>query len=180
MTLRFVNNETAPQLTLDGDLYFWTERLDGPGERDIYVARSDGKGGFAKPEPLPAPINSAERDSLGWISPDGDLMLLTYNGRGGSGDDDLFLAWKEGERWSTPVNLGTTVNSPFADFAARLSPGLRTLVFSSTRPFDAQGPGLIQVWEIPVSRVPLLQYRLDVLRKQKTGATRAWSPDGAP
>jgi hypothetical protein len=36
------------------------------------------------------------------------------------------------------------------------------------------------VWEIPVRAVPLLQYRLDVLRDQKAGATRAWSPDGAP
>ena len=180
LTLRFVNNETAPQLTLDGDLYFWTERLDGPGERDVYVAKTNGQGGFRRPEPMPAPINSATRDSLGWISPEGDLMLLTYNGRGGNGDDDLFLSWKEGERWSAPVNLGATVNSPFADFAARLSPSLRPLVFSSTRPFDAQGPGLIQVWEIPVRAVPLLQYRLDVLRDQKAGATRAWSPDGAP
>jgi Tol biopolymer transport system component len=156
LTLRFVNNETAPQLTLNGDLYFWTERLDGPGERDVYVARSDGRGGFAKPEPLPAPINSADRDSLGWISPEGDLMLLTYNGRGGSGNGDLFLARKEGSRWSEPMNLGPSVNSPYDDFAPRLSADRKTLLFSSTRPFEGQAAGLIQVWAMPVAEIPVL------------------------
>lgn len=158
-TLRFVNNETAPQLTRSGDLYFWTERLDGPGERDIYVARSDGRGGFLAPAPLPVPINTPQRDSLGWISADGRIMLLAYSGRGGSGEGDLFVAWKDVETWSTPVNLGPEVNSPQEDFAPRLTPDGMTLVFSSTRPFDGQAAGLIQVWSMPVAEIPALRER---------------------
>jgi Tol biopolymer transport system component len=155
-TLRFVHNETAPQLTLAGDLYFWTERLDGPGERDIYVARSDGRGGFLAPVALPEPINSPGRDTLGWISPDGRMMLLTYSGRGGSGEDDLFVAWKDAAGWSAPSNLGPVVNSPQSDFAPRLTPDGRTLLFSSTRPFGEQPAGLIQVWAMPVADIPAL------------------------
>jgi len=81
-TLRFVNNETAPILTNAGDLYFWGERLDGLGDRDVYVARSKASGGFEEPQPLPAPINSDRADDGAWISPDGKTMLITYSDRG--------------------------------------------------------------------------------------------------
>jgi hypothetical protein len=155
-TLRFVNNETAPQLTRDGTLYFWTERLDGPGERDIYAARPDGRGGYNAPEALAAPINSAQRDTLGWISPEGDMMLLAYDARGGSGSDDLFVAWKREGAWTEPVNLGPGVNSPQSDFAPRLSADRATLLFSSTRPSAGQAAGLIQVWSMPVAAIPAL------------------------
>ncbi len=156
-TLRFVHNETAPQLTRNGNLYFWTERLDGPGERDIYVARSDGRGGFRAPASLPAPINSAARDTLGWISPDEDMMLLAYDDRGGSGGSDLFVSWWRDGGWMEPVNLGEVVNSADEDFSARISPDGKTLVFSSTRPFDDQPAGLIQVWTMAVVDVPILR-----------------------
>ncbi len=157
-TLRFVHNEAAPHLTRDGDLYFWTERLDGIGERDVYRAASDGRGGFLAAQPLPAPVNSQGRDQLGWINPDGTLMLLTYDGRGGSGDDDLFVSRKTANGWSEPENLGPGVNSPHADFGARLTPDSQWLVFSSTRPFEGQEAGLIQVWQVPTAQVPALRH----------------------
>ncbi len=154
--LRFVNNETAPVLTRDGDLYFWTERLDGVGERDIYLAPSDGAGGFLRARALPEPINSAGRDAGSWIHPDGKLMLMTYADRGGEGGDDLFVSTRTDGRWTRPVNLGPVVNSAASDFAGTISPDGTTLLFSSTRPFGAQAQGLIQVWSIPVAQVPVL------------------------
>jgi Tol biopolymer transport system component len=156
-TLRFVHNETAPSLTRSGDLYFWTERLDGVGERDVYLAPADGRGGFLTARPLPPPINSPGRDSGAWVDPDGTVMLLTYDGRGGSGADDLFVSFRRGAAWSEPVNLGPGVNSPEADFAARLTPDGATLVFSSTRPFDGQPAGLIQVWSMAVADIAVLR-----------------------
>ena len=150
-TLRFVNNETAPILTETGDLYFWTERLDGVGERDVYLARGDGKGGFQKPEPLPAPINSQGRDDGAWVSADGTLMLITYADRGGCGGNDLFISRKIDGLWSEPRNLGCTVNSAYDDGAGALIPGTQTLVFVSSRPFDGGVPGTPALWEIDLS-----------------------------
>lgn len=150
-TLRFVNNETAPILTETGDLYFWTERLDGVGERDVYLARGDGKGGFQKPEPLPAPINSQGRDDGAWVSADGTLMLITYADRGGCGGNDLFISNKIDGLWSEPRNLGCTVNSAYDDGAGALIPGTQTLVFVSSRPFDGRAPGTPALWEIDLN-----------------------------
>lgn len=147
-TTRYVHNETAPSLTADGDLYFWTERLDGIGERDIYVAASNHRGGFEKARPLPAPINSAGRDDGMSVSADGRTMIVTYADRGGSGGADLFVSHQTDGRWSTPVNLGPSVNSPYSDFAGRLYPDGRLLVFTSDRPVGDGQPGLLQVWQI--------------------------------
>ena len=153
---RFVNNETAPVLTAAGDLYFWTERLDGIGERDVYVAPGDGNGGFLAARPLPAPINSAGRDDGAWINAAGDLMLVTYSDRGGEGGADLFVSHKRDGAWSTPVNLGPTVNSPADDFAGMITPDGGDLLFSSTRPVPGQPQGLVQVWVQAVQAVPVL------------------------
>lgn len=145
-TLRFVHNETAPILTTAGDLYFWSERLDGIGDRDIYRARPDGAGGFQRPELLPAPINSTKNDSGAWISPDGQTMLLTYYDRGGCGGSDLFIAYRDGERWTDPVNLGCTINSPFDEYAAAMIPGTRSIVFPSARPFKGSKKYAVALW----------------------------------
>jgi len=150
-TLRFVNNETAPILTEAGDLYFWTERLDGVGERDVYLARGNGKGGFQKPEPLPAPINSVGRDDGAWVSADGTLMLITYADRGGCGGNDLFISRNNDGLWSEPSNLGCDVNSVHDDGAGALIPGTQTLVFVSSRPFGGGTPGTAALWVVDLS-----------------------------
>lgn len=145
-TLRFVNNETAPILTTGGDLYFWSERLDGMGDRDVYVARSDGAGGFNAPDLLPAPINSTGGDDGSWVSPDGRMMLITYSDRGGCGGSDLFVAYLEDGGWSEPENLGCGINSPEGELAASMIPGTRQIVFPSDRPSAGSAPGTIQLW----------------------------------
>ena len=145
-TLRFVNNETAPNLTTAGDLYFWGERLDGIGDRDAYVARSDGAGGFIAPELLPAPINSTKADDGLWVSPDGKLMLITYSDRGGCGGSDLFQSRLIEGKWTEPVNLGCDINSPFSEYAASVIPGTEQIVFPSDRPTVETGKRDVQLW----------------------------------
>lgn len=153
---RFVNNETAPVLTRNGDLYFWSERLDGAGLRDIYVARSDGSGGFERPEVLPAPINNDGENDGSWVSADGRLMLLTTTGRGSSAPANMHVSTLENGTWSTPRPLGASVNTRFSEFAGRITPDCKTLVFTSDRPVKGGEAGLLQVWQIAVAEVPEL------------------------
>ncbi len=154
--LRYVNNENAPVLTRGGDLYFWAERLDGRGERDIYLAPSDGTGGFLSASALPEPINSPGRDDSMWVSPDGDMMLVSYGDRGGYGSSDLFVSRKVGEGWTEPRNLGPVVNSQYSEFAPRLSPDGKSLVFTSDRPIVAGETGIYQVWHVSTASIVLL------------------------
>jgi Tol biopolymer transport system component len=153
--LRFVHNESSASLTREGDLYFFTERLDeGPGERDIFVAKSNGQGGFLEAEPLPAPINSPAREDNPWVSADGNTMLLSIDGRLGSIGGDLYVSRRTNGEWSEPRSLGPEVNSPYAEFAGRITPDGKMLVFTSTRPVREGGEQILQVWQVPVSQVP--------------------------
>lgn len=149
-TLRFVNNETAPVQTRDGELFFWTERLDGPGERDIYSARPDGSGGFLTPRPLPAPINSSSREDGAWVDPDGQFLLFTTPDRGGCGGSDIFIAFRGSDEdkdgWSTPRNLGCDINSAYDDGMATRIPGTDDIVFMSTRPAPGIDDGAWSLW----------------------------------
>lgn len=154
-TLRAFHVQSAGTLTVDGDLYFWDEREDGIGERDVFVARSDGQGGFLDVEALPAPINSKGRDQLGWINPSGTVMLLAYPDRGGEGGDDIFISRRSGSVWSQPQPLGPLVNSPSYEGGARFTPDGTSLVFTSNRSFPGAPDGLLQVWQIPTA--PLVQ-----------------------
>lgn len=156
-TTRYINNENAPVLTRNGDLYFWTERLDGVGERDVYRAAANGRGGFLNARALPAPINSRNRDDSVWVSADGKTMFVTYMNRGGQGSADIFVSRNVGGRWSLPRNLGPLVNSPYNDFAARISPDGRLVVFSSDRPITKGEERIFQVWKIEAADVAELR-----------------------
>lgn len=143
-TLRYVHNETSPKFTNDGDLYFWSERFDAVGERDIFILEKDVDGNYGVARPLPAPINSAGRDNHAWVSPEGGLMLITYNERGGEGGADIFVSRKTGGAWTKPENLGPHLNGPASDIAAVLTPDKSKIIFTSTR-----NGGLLQVYSLP-------------------------------
>ncbi|MBV7259084.1 TolB family protein [Erythrobacter crassostreae] len=164
---RYVNNETAPVITHNGDLYFWSERLDGAGLRDIYVARSDGDGGFKRPEILPDPINNDGENDGSWVSPDGRLMLLTTSKRGTREPGNLHVSTLKDGRWSTPRVLGDSVNSRHSDFAGRVTPDGKTLVFTSDRPVDGGEAGLYQIWQVPVAEIPELVEAIESVRDRE-------------
>lgn len=147
--LRFMHNETLPSLTRAGTLYFMTERPDGIGERDIYVARPGQNGLFETAVPLPAPINTSDRDDGVWVDADERVMLLSYPNRGGEGGAEIFISFKTADGWSEPQNAGARINSSYAEFGARLTPDKTEIVFTSDRPYEGQGAGILQVWSAP-------------------------------
>ncbi|MFK8011792.1 MAG: hypothetical protein AB8B80_07115 [Marinicellaceae bacterium] len=149
-TLRYVHNESLPSLTNNGSLYFMTERLDGIGERDIYKSQLQTDGTFTTAVPLAAPINSPERDDGVWVNAEESVMLLTYPNRGGQGGPDLFISFRSKEQWSQPLNIGAKINTQYAEFAGRLTPDNKSVLFTSDRPFDGQPQGLLQVWAAPI------------------------------
>jgi hypothetical protein len=155
-TLRFVNNETAPVLTREGDLYFWGERLDVPGGRTVFKAEKKSDGIFRAPTPLPAPINSIAEDDGSWVSPDGQILLITYNSRGGCGGSDLFVSYRQGDGWNEPRNLGCEINSEFDEGAGSITPDGERIIFMSTRPMAGETPDSLRsysLWQAPAKGI---------------------------
>ncbi len=82
---------------------------DGTQKMRIYYAKKNGNGWNT---PTPLPFNTGEFDDCHpAISIDGDKLFFSSNRPGGKGGMDLYVAYRVGESWSEPVNLGDGVNT---------------------------------------------------------------------
>jgi hypothetical protein len=135
--------ELGPELHA-GVLYFATARKSGHGGLDIYRAAQTGRGQFASPELMPAPINSAASESDFTLSRDGATAIFwqMVGERGLLHRSRLTPAG-----WSEPEVLPDTINLGPFNFTPALSPDGSRLTFASTRPRAGQPAGLADVYE---------------------------------
>jgi len=119
-------------------LLFFTSarpRPDGSsGGNDIYVSEQLPDGSFG-PATLVAELSSPKDDQRPAIRFDGLELFLFSNREGTLGDFDLWVATRNtvAEFWSTPVNLGATINSSATDQQPYIGSDGETLFFSSDR-----------------------------------------------
>ena len=120
-------------------LYFNSNRDGGSGGQDIYAAtRADddafGMPTFEAPAPI-AELNTASNDQQPAMRRDGLEVIFASDRAGGSGALDLWVATRAStsDPWTTPQNLGATVNSSAADQRPALSWNGTELYFGSTR-----------------------------------------------
>ena len=107
-------------LTDSGTMYFFSKRSGGQGSHDIYRSRQrDGQ--FLPPEPLPAPINTEFGDGHPFISPDERYLIFWSNRPGGYGKCDLYITFRNGDKWSEARNLGPRVNTEICDMTPHVT-----------------------------------------------------------
>jgi hypothetical protein len=145
--------ESAPGVSDDGrSLYFnRNPNLLGDNDEDLYVSSRSRRSGEPQPwgpwgDPVPlTTVNtptSNERNAT--LSRDGLLLFFSSDRPGGLGGLDIYLSRRtdrtDDQGWSTPVNLGPTVNSPQGDVGPAYvedEAGSTVLYFTSTRPAPA-------------------------------------------
>ena len=129
----YFENRGQPQLI------FGSGRLGGAA-RDLVLSHLQADGTWGAATLIPE-LSSPTTENRPTIRQDG-LEIFFYSDRpGGSGSTDLWTATRDsvGAAWSTPVNLGPTVNSSAADIHPYLSADAETLIFSSARPGGSGG-----------------------------------------
>jgi hypothetical protein len=134
-------SEAGASLFEDEDttiLYFQSDRPGGRGGVDIYASTRDkdeDDGPFGAPA-LVEELSSASNDRVPAIGRDGLEMFLDSDRPGTLGGFDLWASTRRStaDHWSTPVNLGPSVNT--AGFEGRPFPSFdaRALFFFSDRP----------------------------------------------
>ena len=67
----------------------------------------------------------------GCVSQDNNFMILSFEGRHTYGVEDLYLVRKTGSGWSTPQNLGSTINTKFQEVTPFLAKDNKTLFFAT-------------------------------------------------
>jgi outer membrane protein OmpA-like peptidoglycan-associated protein len=139
--------ETIDNVSTDGNLIMLSGTFPGTyGRFDIYTAERTSQG-WDNLRQMPRPVNSEYHDESGCLSSDGKVILFSSDRPGAIGDItipmnaryadgthgnmDLWASIKTDTGWSEPINLGQTINTPFAERSLFLHPDGRTLYFSS-------------------------------------------------
>lgn len=85
--------------------------VPGPGnELVLYLADLGSNGAWFNEKPF-RHNTSDSQTGYPCFTPDGSAMFFASNRNGGYGGYDLYIAYREGNNWSIPINLGPTVNS---------------------------------------------------------------------
>ncbi len=136
-------SEYYPTITIDGNTLIYTRRVNDMNE-DFYESDMVN-GSWSKSRSLPGNINTNENEGAQNISQDGQWLIFTgCNFPEGHGSCDLYISYLTADGWSTPENLGDSINTEFWESAPSLSPDKRDLYFASRQP-DGYGGSDIYV-----------------------------------
>ncbi len=125
-------SEYYPTITIDGKELVYTRRVKNMNEDFFGSTFIDNRWSTSKG--LSGNINTALNEGAQNISQDGQILIFTgCNLPEGIGSCDLYISYLTPEGWSTPENLGFTVNSEGWESAPSLSPDKRDLYFASRR-----------------------------------------------
>lgn len=95
----------------------------------FYIVRKGNR--WTLPCNLGGKINTSSWESMANLAPDGKSMLFTSDRSGGVGDEDIWVTTLTENGWTTPINLGSTINTTAKEKYPFLSADGKTLYFSS-------------------------------------------------
>ncbi|MCK9613764.1 MAG: OmpA family protein [Bacteroidales bacterium] len=127
-------NEGAQTISPDGKTLYFTicNRSDGMGSCDLYVSERKGNT-WTNPQNMGVRVNSSTWDSQPSISPDGKTLYFASARQGGKGSMDIWKTKRdENGVWSSPVNLGDSINTPQSEMSPFIHSDGKTLYFTST------------------------------------------------
>src|SRR5690606_6840347 len=76
-------------------------------------------------------INSSYMETGASLTGDGKTMFFVAESLKGQGRGDIFMSTKRGSKWSMPINLGDTINTPGDENTIYITPDGKHLFFSS-------------------------------------------------
>jgi Tol biopolymer transport system component len=130
--------DSSPAISADGlTLFFDSDRPGGSGGLDIWVTtRTTKSDPWGTPVNLGPTVNVSSHDAYPSVSADGLTLFIQSNRPGGYGKYDIWMTTRQtkDDSWTTPVNLGSTVNSSAIEGNPNISPDGLVLLFASLRP----------------------------------------------
>jgi len=118
----------APSVAANGDLYY--QRRDEAGHA-FHLYRSAWRDGRYQP-PQRLALGDAAEEQDPAIAPDGSFLVFDANYTDKDQPDHLYLAFRDGDGWRAPIDLGDAVDR-YQPWGSHLGPDGRTLYFTSNR-----------------------------------------------
>ncbi len=147
--------ESQPSLSADGrTLYFSSNRSGGYGMRDIWVSKFTGTT-WSRPQNLGREINTTLDETTPFIHANSQTLFYSSNGGIGMGGFDIYVAERDGQKWTGPRNLGYPYNTYRDEYSLFISSDGKEAFFSQ---------------ELRSERTEIVQFNLteDTLVKVKT------------
>jgi hypothetical protein len=135
----------TPSISADGlSLYFTSDRPDGEGRWDIWMAtRTSTSDEWSAATNIGQPVNTSAMESFPSISADG---LELYFCRGDWGQGDLYVATRHSARepWQAAVRLSDAINVAADDYAPLVPfPVSEFRTFHMLRPLSSENDDMI-------------------------------------
>ena len=124
---RFIPGATASFSVSPNEqfLLLASQQSEGLGSMDLYVSFRSGERRWSHPVHLGSSLNTPGKEAWGMIAADGQTLYFTSNGHpGGVGGLDLWMSRRidaSWQKWSTPINLGPSINSPGDEISLAIS-----------------------------------------------------------
>ena len=129
--------------TKNGILYFGSERGTDRLKADLYRAIPEN-GQYKNIEKLPYPINTEFNDCDPLIAPDESFLIFHSDRPGGYGAHDLYVCFRNKKNeWTSPKNMGPSINTQGWEMAPSLSPDGKYLFFTRRKDFQTLEPSKI-------------------------------------
>ena len=166
-------NEGAQMISQDGEwlVFAASNRRDGWGGFDIYISFLTPKG-WSEPINLGGKINTEQWESQPCLSPDKRDLYFTSKRQGGYGGSDIYVSRLQTDgMWSTPENLGPTINTSSDEQCPFIHADNQTLFFTSNGLLGYGGTDLFYsrkgpkgAWSVPEN----LGYPLNTIHDEGT------------
>lgn len=141
-----------PSITPDGKkMYFSSNMPGGFGGFDIYVAEINANGIPINPTNLGQTINTGKDEKFAYASPTNKEIYFSSNGHNGYGGQDVFVSKIKTTRYTTPLNLGKTINTS-ADEVAFILATKNSGYVTSNR---AESAGLYDIYHFKLEKTIL-------------------------
>ncbi|MDW3652784.1 MAG: amidohydrolase family protein [Bacteroidia bacterium] len=129
-------NEYYISFSKEGHMYFASRSPEADAPQyayDIYRAAFDGSH-YSKAEKLPAEINTPRYEADPFIAPDESYLIFGSARRGGYGQGDLYISFKDKNgNWTQAQNMGDKINTELHELCPIISPDGKYLFFTSNQ-----------------------------------------------
>lgn len=100
-------------------------------------------------------INTRYNEKGPEISNDKQFLFFSSDRPGGFGGYDIWYCYRDGTRWSRPVNMGNSINTAANERDPSISPDSKKFFFSSDRPFSNEDANKVKTdFDIYMATVP--------------------------